>query len=127
MKTLNALIHSDHVFVCQCINVALFLHDVHFVVKCLYLLSTGYPGDSPPSKKLSKSMSVLYHKRSPDFSSSDTLNTSGAGLKSGAESMMGKGVSPIVLSFCFHGKTDLLTFCFNLMGTFKLLRSVVVL
>ncbi|XP_053396111.1 ensconsin-like isoform X14 [Mercenaria mercenaria] len=50
----------------------------------------GYPGDSPPSKKLSASMSALYHKRSPDFSSTGTLHTTGTGnlKKSGAESMM---------------------------------------
>ncbi|XP_053396103.1 capping protein inhibiting regulator of actin dynamics-like isoform X6 [Mercenaria mercenaria] len=49
-----------------------------------------YPGDSPPSKKLSASMSALYHKRSPDFSSTGTLHTTGTGnlKKSGAESMM---------------------------------------
>lgn len=79
----------------------IFLHVAHFVVNRLYLLSTGYPGDSPPSKKLSKSMSVLYHKRSPDFSSTGTLNTAGTGLKSGAESMMGKGVNPTGFSFFF--------------------------
>ncbi|XP_052809925.1 ensconsin-like isoform X2 [Mya arenaria] len=50
----------------------------------------GYPGDSPPSKKLSQSMSVLYHKRSPEFSSSGAINTAGKGmgLKSGAESVI---------------------------------------
>ncbi|XP_067675550.1 ensconsin-like isoform X15 [Haliotis asinina] len=32
------------------------------------------PGENPPSKHLSVSMSVLYHKRNPDFASSGMLN-----------------------------------------------------
>ncbi|XP_060584133.1 inner centromere protein A-like isoform X16 [Ruditapes philippinarum] len=50
----------------------------------------GYPGESPPSKKLSVSMSALYHKRSPDFSSTGALHTKGSSnlKKDGAESMM---------------------------------------
>ncbi|XP_060584122.1 zinc finger CCCH domain-containing protein 13-like isoform X5 [Ruditapes philippinarum] len=49
-----------------------------------------YPGESPPSKKLSVSMSALYHKRSPDFSSTGALHTKGSSnlKKDGAESMM---------------------------------------
>lgn len=102
-----------------------FLHDAHFVVNRLYLLSTGYPGDSPPSKKLSKSMSVLYHKRSPDFSSTGTLNATGTGLKSGAESMMGKGVKSYRIFFIFCNFADLLTYsviwldCIRILTAFK--------
>jgi len=81
-------------FLASFILCILLLHCCDLVLYFLYFGCLGYPGSSPPSKKLSQSTSVLYHKRSPDFSSSGTLNTTGTGnLKTGAESMMGKGAN----------------------------------
>jgi hypothetical protein len=54
-------------------------------------------------------MSALYHKRSPDFSSTGALHTKGSSnlKKDGAESMMGKGINCLFLLTFFY--------CINLL------------
>lgn len=49
-------------------------HGRHGGAFCLLVTVGPCPGENPPSKHLSVSMSVLYHKRNPDFASSGMLN-----------------------------------------------------
>ena len=50
-------------------------------------------------------MSALYHKRSPDFSSTGALHTKGSSnlKKDGAESMMGKGINCLFFNLIIFG------------------------